>query len=595
MSAGIPLIAALVPSAAPSAPPVAALAAGAGVAEPAHAPVGDDRDFDVALELAAAQLAAGVPQPAPAQPRGVPAAPGDEATPVDVPVTPAATGDAPAPSGPLPGVASTGAPGEIVLPAVADLRATFAALAARTAIGARVAAATTATPATPAAPIPAGHLRAGRSERRTGTTAAVAPHSSRWRWRRPGAGAQRPRCRGGRGARRARRAERAGSGAAARDGRRAGSCPFAAAVSSRGGRRRQPARDVRGHDGGSPGAAASTTTAADPATAAAPVDRWRWRAPRTPPRERRALAARPAARTDDGGAEIRGRRRVRDRADASGARADLRSRCRPDGPTSTSRTVIARTLGAEAPAVPTATPTMPPPSTPPLALRATGRRRLPPPRLHRAQARPRRPARRPKRRSPRPAAVRRAGNRRPVRRPASPNEAAPPVAAFAPAPDAPAAPQVTSRVSRAPDVPTDVPTPAQAAADRAAGAMRTGDRVTVRFDGEDGIHGRIRLAMRGDTLHATIVSTGAGLEPGAGARELERLLGERGFAGAHVTVQEPAAASAGSTPSFASDGQAPRDDARREAFARAHDERAQSDSQGRPGRQRPRHPEEEKA
>lgn len=122
--------------------------------------------------------------------------------------------------------------------------------------------------------------------------------------------------------------------------------------------------------------------------------------------------------------------------------------------------------------------------------------------------------------------------------------------------------------------------------ERAASAPTSGERVTLRFDGEGGVHGRIRLAVRGDALHATVVPV-AGFEPAGDVSELRRLLVERGFAEAHVRMQEPAT----SAPSNAGggQGQSPRDDARRESFARAHDERGRSESHGRPGRERPRH------
>jgi hypothetical protein len=114
--------------------------------------------------------------------------------------------------------------------------------------------------------------------------------------------------------------------------------------------------------------------------------------------------------------------------------------------------------------------------------------------------------------------------------------------------------------------------------------------VTVRFEGEDGLTGRLRIAVRGDTVHATLVTSAGGIEPAGDVAELRRLLVERGFADARVAVQD--AGVSATTP--AGGAQAPRDDARREAFARAHDERASSDSQGRHGRERPRHSQEER-
>lgn len=65
------------------------------------------------------------------------------------------------------------------------------------------------------------------------------------------------------------------------------------------------------------------------------------------------------------------------------------------------------------------------------------------------------------------------------------------------------------------------------------------DRVTLPFEGENGLEGRLRIALRGNALHATIVTP----DPDSAARiegaigELHRALVERGFSEVRLAVQ----------------------------------------------------------
>ena len=70
-----------------------------------------------------------------------------------------------------------------------------------------------------------------------------------------------------------------------------------------------------------------------------------------------------------------------------------------------------------------------------------------------------------------------------------------------------------------------------------------GDRVTLQFEGENGLEGRLRVAMRGETLHATLTTAhGETLRRfEAGIQDLQRTLNERGFGGARITVANAAA------------------------------------------------------
>jgi hypothetical protein len=91
-----------------------------------------------------------------------------------------------------------------------------------------------------------------------------------------------------------------------------------------------------------------------------------------------------------------------------------------------------------------------------------------------------------------------------------------------------------------------VPRDLSDALDAATAAPRRAlDQVTLPFEGENGLEGRLRIALRGNALHATIVTpdaeAAARIEGAMG--ELHRALMERGFGEVKLAVQHaPAAA-----------------------------------------------------
>jgi hypothetical protein len=122
--------------------------------------------------------------------------------------------------------------------------------------------------------------------------------------------------------------------------------------------------------------------------------------------------------------------------------------------------------------------------------------------------------------------------------------------------------------ARAPQVDASVPVPpasgspapqsvrsSAGSADPAAGAARplavppeahtsarSGDQVTLHFSGEDGLEGKLRVAVRGQSVRATILSDDPGMAErfSRGLGDLQRALLERGFSEARLNVQHTA-------------------------------------------------------
>ena len=69
---------------------------------------------------------------------------------------------------------------------------------------------------------------------------------------------------------------------------------------------------------------------------------------------------------------------------------------------------------------------------------------------------------------------------------------------------------------------------------------RVADRVTLRFEGEGGLEGRLRIAMRGETLHASILSSDAGTleQLGGELGTLRQALREQGFVDSRVAMHD---------------------------------------------------------
>jgi hypothetical protein len=92
-----------------------------------------------------------------------------------------------------------------------------------------------------------------------------------------------------------------------------------------------------------------------------------------------------------------------------------------------------------------------------------------------------------------------------------------------------------------------IPRDLASALDAASVAPRRAlDQVTLPFEGENGLEGRLRIALRGNALHATIVApdsaSAARIEGAMG--ELHRALVERGFSDVRLAVQHAPAAAA---------------------------------------------------
>ncbi len=104
---------------------------------------------------------------------------------------------------------------------------------------------------------------------------------------------------------------------------------------------------------------------------------------------------------------------------------------------------------------------------------------------------------------------------------------------------------------------------------------RAADQVTLKFEGEDGLEGRLRISVRGDTVRASILSSDEGTLQSLGGElgTLRRALTEQGFNTARVAVHDTRTAQANGTT-----------DARQNA--RDGEERRQGEPQRRPGQGR---------
>ncbi len=69
---------------------------------------------------------------------------------------------------------------------------------------------------------------------------------------------------------------------------------------------------------------------------------------------------------------------------------------------------------------------------------------------------------------------------------------------------------------------------------------RAADQVTLQFRGEDGLEGRLRISVRGDSVRASILSSHDGTLQRAGSElnALKRALADQGFADAKLSVHD---------------------------------------------------------
>jgi hypothetical protein len=108
---------------------------------------------------------------------------------------------------------------------------------------------------------------------------------------------------------------------------------------------------------------------------------------------------------------------------------------------------------------------------------------------------------------------------------------------------------------------------------------RAADQVTLQFQGEGGLEGRVRITLRGEAVHASILSADEETlsRLGGEAGSLKRALGEQGFSNAKITVHDLRTTSAAPAPS--QQGAAKGEDDRR------HGEPQRRSGQGRDARQ----------
>ncbi|MCC6650884.1 MAG: flagellar hook-length control protein FliK, partial [Candidatus Eisenbacteria bacterium] len=69
---------------------------------------------------------------------------------------------------------------------------------------------------------------------------------------------------------------------------------------------------------------------------------------------------------------------------------------------------------------------------------------------------------------------------------------------------------------------------------------RAADQVTLQFRGEDGLEGRLRISVRGDSVRASILSSHDGTLQRAGSElaSLKRALADQGFTDAKLSVTD---------------------------------------------------------
>ena len=113
-----------------------------------------------------------------------------------------------------------------------------------------------------------------------------------------------------------------------------------------------------------------------------------------------------------------------------------------------------------------------------------------------------------------------------------------PVAA-SPVPVATAPQAVRSQAGSASADPAAGAARASAAPAESRASLRSGDQVTLQFTGEDGLEGKLRVAVRGQNVRATILSDDpvAAERLSRGLGDLQRALLERGFPEARLNVQ----------------------------------------------------------
>ena len=109
---------------------------------------------------------------------------------------------------------------------------------------------------------------------------------------------------------------------------------------------------------------------------------------------------------------------------------------------------------------------------------------------------------------------------------------------------------------------------------------RAADQVTLQFHGEDGLEARVRVTVRGDAVHAALLSSDEDTlgRLGEQASSLHRALNDQGFTQARVSVHDTRTAAPTAAPEA-------RHDARTGENSRRHGEPQRRSNQGRESRQ----------
>lgn len=127
-----------------------------------------------------------------------------------------------------------------------------------------------------------------------------------------------------------------------------------------------------------------------------------------------------------------------------------------------------------------------------------------------------------------------------------------------------------------------------------AGAARPAGHLMLRFEGADGAEGRVRLALRGAALHATIVAPDASLgeRMRAGLDQLRDALETRGIGEARLSVVVPNDAPAGGAATGREDGRDPGRSERDGRSERNERNERNDDARRQSPRERGRHPQQ---
>lgn len=168
-----------------------------------------------------------------------------------------------------------------------------------------------------------------------------------------------------------------------------------------------------------------------------------------------------------------------------------------------------------------------------------------------------------------------------------------PVAAAAAMPSGEGAAPPAARLGTTPSARSIAPLDSPVLDPRLEPMRRVADRVTLRFEGEGGLEGRLRLAVRGETLHASLLSSHEGTleQLGAEMGHLRQALREQGFADPRLSITDTRtqlqASTDAKTDSRAGEDRRHGEPSRQKPHGREERQGGQG-SEGNPGRRSPR-------